>query len=441
MIWEMVKINDLKSNLKYALVGGPFGSNLSGKHYVDSGVPVIRGGNLPFDKKFSANGFVYVSEEKANRLISNTAHPGDIVFTQRGTLGQVGIIPFNLHEKFIISQSQMKLTVDESKAFPLYIYYYFRTEECIQRIENAALSSGVPHINLGILQNFKIPLAPLPTQKKIAFILSAYDDLIDNNNQRIQLLEEMAEEIYKEWFVRFRFPGYQQCQFFDKAGNEVPHGTVGALPDGWEENSLAKVTGLIKRGISPTYDEKGDTIVLNQRCIRANKINLNLGKRQSKKISSEKLVRFGDILVNSTGEGTLGRVAQVYESLENWSVDSHVTIIRPSSNVNLDFLGTSLLSKQPIFENLAFGSTGQTELGREDVGKIKVIIPDVLLQNKFGKIISPMRSEIILLSKKNQLLQETRDLLLPRLISGKLDVSTMVGSDSMEELMTEGAEG
>ena len=83
MIWEKIKIDELKSEKKYSLVGGPFGSDLTGKHYVEFGVPVIRGTNLPFNKNFSSEDFVYVSEEKANKLLSNTAYPGDIIFTQR----------------------------------------------------------------------------------------------------------------------------------------------------------------------------------------------------------------------------------------------------------------------------------------------------------------------------------------------------------------------
>jgi type I restriction enzyme S subunit len=238
MIWDSITVDEIKAKKKYSLVGGPFGSDLSGIHYVEFGVPVIRGTNLPFNQKFSSEDFVYVSEEKANKLSSNTAHAGDLIFTQRGTLGQVGIVPEAEFERYIISQSQMKLTIDISKADPLYVYYYFRTKECNYRIENLALSSGVPHINLGILKKFKIPYPPLPIQRKIASILSAYDELIENNTQRIKLLEEMSEEIYKEWFVRLRFPGYESTNFFDADCNEVAHDTLGALPEDWEKIKL-----------------------------------------------------------------------------------------------------------------------------------------------------------------------------------------------------------
>ncbi|MFM2068081.1 MAG: hypothetical protein RLZZ584_2990, partial [Pseudomonadota bacterium] len=113
MRWPSVKIDAIKSNTRYALVGGPFGSNLTTRDYVDDGVPVIRGTNLPQDSEFLDDGFVFVSEGKADALASNLAHPGDIVFTQRGTLGQVGIIPESARfRRYVVSQSQMKLTVN-----------------------------------------------------------------------------------------------------------------------------------------------------------------------------------------------------------------------------------------------------------------------------------------------------------------------------------------
>jgi len=252
---KFISIDEIKSKKKYSLVGGPFGSDLSGIHYVDYGIPVIRGTNLPFYQKFSSEDFVFVSEEKANKLNSNTAYPGDLIFTQRGTLGQVGIVPEGEFKRYIVSQSQMKLTIDVAKADPLFVYYYFRTKECFTRIENLALSSGVPHINLGILKAFKIPYPPLLIQNKIASILSSYDEIIENNKQRIKLLEEMAEEIYKEWFVRLRFPGYESCNIVD------------GLPEGWEKNKLGTILEPVKRKPKISTDQylsEGEFPIIDQ---------------------------------------------------------------------------------------------------------------------------------------------------------------------------------
>ena len=124
MKWPRVKVNSIKAAQRYSLVGGPFGSELTTRDYVEEGVPVIRGVNLPEDRLFNDDEFVYVREEKAEQLIANNAYPGDVVFTQRGTLGQVGLIPTESRfPRYVISQSQMKLTVNSEKTEAHFVYY------------------------------------------------------------------------------------------------------------------------------------------------------------------------------------------------------------------------------------------------------------------------------------------------------------------------------
>ena len=199
MTWPKVNLDSIKADVRYALVGGPFGSNLTTRDYVEEGVPVVRGNNLPSDRLFLDDDFEFVAEEKAANLLSNTAYPGDIIFTQRGTLGQVGVIPLEAkYPRYVISQSQMKLTVHPEKADARFVYYFFRMPSTVQAVINHALTSGVPHINLGILKDFQVPLPPLPIQGHIADILSAYDDLMENNRRRMALLEEAARHLYRE---------------------------------------------------------------------------------------------------------------------------------------------------------------------------------------------------------------------------------------------------
>ena len=222
---KAVKVESLAARGRYSLVGGPFGSKLISSDYVEEGIPVIRGSNLNGGRYLDETEFVFVSEQKMREdLFGNLAHRGDVVFTQRGTLGQTALIPVDARfDAYVISQSQMKLTVDPKKADPCYLYYYFSSREAVQKILNQNSSSGVPHINLTSLRNFLVPQVPLHEQRKIAEILSAYDDLIENNRQRIALLEEAARLLYREWFVHFRFPGHESRQ-----GNRRPPGGVGA---------------------------------------------------------------------------------------------------------------------------------------------------------------------------------------------------------------------
>ena len=273
---------------------------------------------------------------------------------------------------------------------------------------------NIPHISGKQILDYKFPLPPLPVQKRIAGILSAYDELIENSQRRIKILEAMARGLYREWFVHFRFPGHKNHPRVASA--------LGEIPQGWEVKKLGDISCCINRGITPIYDEEGDSFVINQKCVRDQRLTLEPARKQSKAVSNEKRVCFGDVLVNSTGVGTLGRVAQVYENLENYTVDTHITIARAKRDIDLDFYGCCLLSLQETFERMGVGATGQTELGRAAISDIDLAIPPIILQQQFGKSVHGIRSAAETYAKKIQNLRRTRDLLLPRLLSGQIEV-------------------
>jgi type I restriction enzyme S subunit len=168
--WIECSVTDIAAPVKNALVGGPFGSNLVSRDYTPLGVPVIRGQNMGYGRWVEGE-FVYVSHDKAKALSPNTAHPGDLIFTQRGTLGQVAIVPQRPFERYIISQSQMKLTVDPTKADALFLYYVFTSAEQQAYIIRNAIQTGVPHTNLEHLRTTPLTLPPLSEQRAIAHIL------------------------------------------------------------------------------------------------------------------------------------------------------------------------------------------------------------------------------------------------------------------------------
>jgi len=281
------------------------------------------------------------------------------------------------------------------------------------------ISKGTTQDNLSLdkLLTFDILTPPLPTQRKIAAILSAYDDLIANNSRRIALLETLVQALYREWFVRFRFPGHEAVPLVESP--------LGPIPAGWEVVTIKDVSSYINRGISPKYDDQSENLVINQKCIRSSRLSLDAARRHSTVVSEHKVVRFGDVLINSTGIGTLGRVAQVYQNLSNTTVDSHVSIVRPNGRVRPDYFGLFLQGLERHFDSLGVGSTGQTELGRERIANTDFLLPSKDIQDRFGKIVAPLRQSITLLFAKNANLRRTRDLLLPRLVAGEVDVAGM----------------
>lgn len=168
--WEVRTIDELRAKGEYTCVGGPFGSNLTSRDYVEAGVPVIRGTNLGAKSNtFVDEGFVFVTETKAEDLVQNMAYPGDLVFTQRGTLGQVAMIPLSAkYRRYVVSQSQMKLTPNAELVAPWYLHQYFCSDRLQEYILAHALVTGVPHINLGILR--KIPVVCPPMKLQRAFV-------------------------------------------------------------------------------------------------------------------------------------------------------------------------------------------------------------------------------------------------------------------------------
>lgn len=175
--WDRIKVSQIAE--PRGLIGGPFGSSLGVKDYRESGVPVIRGKNMPSSGKSIGKDFVFVSPEKAAELHRNIAIPGDVVFTQRGTLGQVGMVPSGVHPEYIVSQSQMRLRTNPQVATHEYIYFVFSTPRMVAHVKSLNSATANPHINLGILRNIEIPIPPVEAQREIVEKLEALETMFN----------------------------------------------------------------------------------------------------------------------------------------------------------------------------------------------------------------------------------------------------------------------
>ena len=249
-----------------------------------------------------------------------------------------------------------------------FVYYLSKTDWFKQNAVNSMVgASGRQRADAKFISNTILTLPPLPIQQKITAILSAYDDLIENNLKQIKLLEEMAQITYEEWFVRFKFPNHEN----------TPVDEVTGLPLGWERKKLGDLTSYINRGISPSYVESDGFSVINQKCIRNHFVNFEESRLTSnaKSISEDKQLKKFDILINSTGTGTLGRIAQLFESINHATVDTHVTIVR-AGDVSSLLLGRALEHAEGFIESLGKGATNQQELSRTDLAEIvELVVP------------------------------------------------------------------
>lgn len=242
------------------------------------------------------------------------------------------------------------------------------------------------------------------TQEKIVFCLEGIEKKIFTNEQINDNLQQQAAAIFRSWFVDY-----------------VPFG--GTAPDGWENVTLEDITALVSRGITPKYADDTDQIVINQKCIRNHMIDLSFARSHKPKVINDKWLQFGDLLINSTGDGTLGRAAQVWFQPHNLTVDSHVTIVRPAAENMIFYIGLWGTQHEKEIESLHTGSTGQTELPRDRVKALELLLPDKETLDRFNALIAPMAGAIVLNQEENNRLASIRDALLPKLMSGEIDVS------------------
>ena len=326
-----------------------------------------------------------------------------------------------------------KVSIDGQAAFGSTEFYVFRAKEgksdenfvyyltssdavVLPAINSMTGASGRQRADRRFIERTKLNVPDLPTQKWIADILSAYDDLIENNNRRIALLEKAAQELYKEWFVRFRFPGYENAKFEN------------GLPEGWEIKKIGDIA-RIKSGYafkSEWWTDEG-VPVIKIKDIQNNTIDFGDLSRVSEEnalLAKQFFVTEGDLLIAMTG-ATIGKLALVPFSSEKLVVNQRVGKFFLGDNpiATVPFLYCTLQQNwiQEMIIMIASSNAAQPNISPFDIEKIKVVYSEKIV-DAFNERASKFINQILLLQKRNQNLAKQRDLLLPRLMSGKLEV-------------------
>ena len=388
MSWPAVELQELALKQKGAIVSGPFGSNIGSRFFVEEGVPVIRGNNLTKGQgKFIDDGFVFLTESKAAEFPNCVAIADDIVFTAAGSIGQVGLIPSDSRfKKYIISNKQLRIRLDKEYADPLFVYYWLSSKGMIRYLENMNNGGAVPLLNLGIIRKVPIPRPTVETQRHIASILSAYDDLIENNRRRIQLLEQAARLLYKEWFVHFRFPGHEHARIID------------GIPEGWEKKPLGELLTL----------QRGFDLPVSKRREGSFPIYASTGING---YHAEAKVKGPGVVTGRSG--SLGTV--MYVSGDFWPLNTTLWI-KEFKLVGPHYANHLLANMQLEQYN---GGAAVPTLNRNDVHRVEVLSPPTLLLRVFEEQSSEIVKQIDTLTSMNLKLAEARDLLLPKLMNGE----------------------
>ena len=378
--------------------------------YVDSGVPFYRSKEIIESSNGQAiSEPLFISQEKYDEIKNHFGVPqsGDMLLTSVGTIG----VPYIVREKDYFYFKDGNLTWFRSFSDELdskYLYFWVKSSEGQSILNNTTIGSSQKALTIASLKGLEIPCPPSPVQKRIVEFLAGYDDLIENNQKQIKLLEEAAQRLYKEWFVDLRFPGHETTPIVD------------GIPQGWERMVLSEVTSVLKRGISPKYSDNGKYSVINQKCIRSSIMDISESRRQEKEYVPTLNLQDSDTVICSTGTGTLGRVGRVYGDYPNTTFDSHVTLVRAKENPN--YIYHVVKSQQEYLMGMGRGSTNQQELYRDVIERLVVLCPsqDILL--KAERVLNAIHCKIKAVYLQNNLLVEARDRLLPKLMSGEIEV-------------------
>lgn len=377
------------------------------------GYPIIRTPNIG-PGYLNLDGVQRVGEEAYKRRnVRAVPQAGDLILAREAPAGNVGIIPDG--EKVCLGQRTVLIRPDRSKADPAYLNYYLNAPKQRHKLLSNSNGATVSHVNMPIIHNLPVDLPPLPVQSRNAGVLSAYDKLIENNRRQIKLLEEAAQRLYKEWFVDLRFPGHETTPIHN------------GVPEGWAKGSLLDLADVV-RGCSYSSDQ----------IVAGNRTLINLGnltpfggfrfgyeKPFSGKARPDQTVCQGDVVMGLTEQATgLAGYAALLPCVPTDSVISADLVkLSPREEVPRLFVYALLQYGRlsALISPLANG-TKIKHLRPESLPRAVALLPATALMKRYAEVVKPMFDKIALAQQQIVAAREARDRLLPKLMSGEIEV-------------------
>ena len=400
MEWKEVRLGDVAD-----VQTGPFGSQLHKENYVNKGTPIVTVEHLG-NKWFTSQNLPMVSDEDKLRLAKYCSQEGDVIFSRVGSVDRCSYVSKE-YSGWLFSGRCLRVR-PRSGINPEYLYYFLTNEGTKQYIRNIAVGATMPSINTKLLNEVPITIPSLADQRRIASILSSLDRKIELNNKINADLEEMAQAIFKNWFVDFE--PFKDGKFVDSE--------LGMIPEGWKVGTLGDIT----KNKSAKVKEKNDVKVLSPVTTGELVLSEEYFTKQvfSSSIAKYKIVNKGEFAYNPArvNIGSLGRnefdfdgcvspVYVVFSVLEGY--ENYFDLFRKT-----DFFKDSVAS-------LAIGGVRQS-LSYDDLSLIETIIPSENIVEKFNNLYNQMKKTIKANKQENSRLSLLRDTLLPRLMSGELEV-------------------
>ena len=404
MEWKHYKMDELIEEISM----GPFGSDVKKEFYVDNGVPILNGSNLQ-GFKLQEDSFGYLTKEKADSLKKCNAHRGDIIVTHRGTLGQIVYVPVNSkYDRYVISQSQFRFRCKADLVDVQYLVYYFHTREGQYKILANASQVGVPALAraTSTFRLIDIKLPPLATQRRIASFLSSLDRKIELNNKINADLEEMAQAIFKNWFVDFE--PFKDGKFVDSE--------LGMIPEGWKVGSPYEYVKVVYGAPykSAKFNDNGEGLPLIR--IRDLK-DCNPQFYTPEILPQTEYVNKGDIVAGMDAEF----VPHIWKG-NTGLLNQRVCKLMPQQTSISNLFVLYLMKPELEFVQSYKTGTTVSHLGKADIDKFVVVLPPLKVVEECSKILDSILQRIKNISAESRTLSLLRDTLLPRLMSGELEV-------------------
>ena len=404
MKWREYKLSQVAT----LTTGFPF----DGHKYDEEGIRVVRGDNVTIGKLRWDSDKDKRWNEPFERASEFSLSAEDIVIGMDGSRVGKNRAQVKQEDLPLYIAQRVACVRNNTLSVQTFLFYQIFSDRFENYIKSVQTGTSIPHVSLKQIGDFQLLLPPIEEQKRISSILKSLDDKIENNKRINENLEQQAQALFKSWFVDFE-------PFHDKPFVESE---LGMIPEGWRVDILDNLCSFISRGLSPKYKGDTDQWVLGQTCVRNNIVTLTNARTHEPKANTEKKVKQWDTLINSTGIGSLGRVGIVYFDKDNIAFDSHLTVVRSKDELYKHYIGRNLLMRQLEIENMAVGSTGQTELPRDRVKTMKIVVPDIATVQRFNSFIEPIALRMYHTFDESLRLAQLRDTLLPKLMSGEISL-------------------
>lgn len=391
--------------------------------YLSSGVPFYRGKEISQKQRSSSevSDQIFISREKFEEIKSKYGAPqtGDLLLTSVGTIGNPYLVKEN--EEFYFKDGNLTWFRKFKDLDSRWFYYWLLSPQGKSELSKCTIGASQKAYTINLLEGIEIDKLPFLAQKRIAAALSAYDGLIENNERRIGILEEMTERLYIEWFEKFRFPGHEKVKMVDSGTD------YGKIPEGWQVNKLSEVANIV-RGCSYSSEQindyKGDYYIVNLKSFnRGGGFRFDGAKYYSGDINENQNLDIGDIVVAVTDmtndRAVIARPARIPEIHGN--VTFSADVVKINSNILPNSFLYELLSTYKFTETTKQMANGANVLHLKPLAilEFEALIPDGKILEEFDLLCKPVIEEIDKLLKQNDVLAKTRDLLIPVLVTGR----------------------